>query len=276
MPTAITISISTCKATSRKQAFGKAHAGQTLTYQIRATDPHWVAQSWRISTRPQRQTLDPSSGYTYLPHYKQVWTITPDWFYAPDRDNSPLTLANNPGEILFDPTTGAPVPWTNNGLVERVPMAVKNINFLLKQDAPADNFDVNGTVYSDVNGNGKFDGTDAPAAGIYVYWDQNRNGVFDQGETRVLTDANGQYMLNIDLTTLALDSNRPIRRTKSALLSRTRIGSLPILARTASRRYLPGRVRRFKRLTSSCSRRAIRSQMAGSAWVLFKALCSMI
>src|SRR5262249_18730129 len=129
---------------------GKAHAGQTLTYQIRATDPLGRAELEDIDT-PAEQTMDPSSGDTYLPHYKQVWNISPAWFFAPDRDNDPLLTQNNPGEILFDPTTGAPVPFTANGTIAPVPAAVKNLNFLLKQDAPANSFDVNGTVYSDVN-----------------------------------------------------------------------------------------------------------------------------
>ena len=47
------------------------------------------------------------------------------------------------------------------------------------------------------NGNGVFDGDDAPAAGVFVYQDVNRNGAADPGEQRVLTDANGQYTLTI-------------------------------------------------------------------------------
>ena len=163
---------------------GGAHAGQKLGYQIRVTDPLGRDKLNDIFT-PAETTSDPS--LTYLPHYKDVWNITPDWFYAPDRDN-PLTPSNNPAEILFDPSTGAPVPYTNNGTIDRVPMAVKNINFLLREEPPVNHFDVTGTVYSDVNGNGAFDGTDAPAAGVFVYLDANRNGVFDPGETQVMTD----------------------------------------------------------------------------------------
>src|SRR5262249_23396513 len=136
---------------------GGAHAGQKLGYQIRVTDPLGRDQLNDIFT-PAEPTSDPS--LTYLPHYKDVWNITPDWFFAPDRDNS-LTPGNNPAEILFDPSTGAPVPYTNNGAFAPVPMAVKNINFLLREEPPVNHFDVTGTVYSDVNGNGVFDGTDA-------------------------------------------------------------------------------------------------------------------
>ncbi|HEX4413663.1 MAG TPA: S8 family serine peptidase, partial [Lacipirellulaceae bacterium] len=177
---------------------GSAHFGQKLGYQIRATDPLGRDELDDIFT-PAETTSN--SLYTYVPHYESVWNITPDWFFAPDRDN-PLTPGNNPGEIFFDPTTGAPVPFTADGGIARVPMTVSNINFLLRQDAPVNSFDVQGTVTSDVNGNGVADGTDAGAAGVFVYWDKNRNGVFDSGETQVVTDPSGHYVLPIDLTTL--------------------------------------------------------------------------
>ena len=79
-------------------------------------------------------------------------------------------------------------------------MAVKNVNFLLKYEAPAQQFDVTGTVYADLNGNGIFDGNDALASNVFVYQDVNRNGFADASEQRVLTDTNGQYTLTIPAT----------------------------------------------------------------------------
>ena len=76
-------------------------------------------------------------------------------------------------------------------------MAVKNINFLLKEHAPANEFIVEGTVYADLNGNGKFDANDAVAPNVFVYQDVNRNGIADTGEQRVLTDSTGKYTLTI-------------------------------------------------------------------------------
>ena len=80
-------------------------------------------------------------------------------------------------------------------------MAVKNINFLLKQDAPINEIAVNGTVFADLDGNGQFDGDDTPAGGVTVYFDANRNGVHDSGEQTVLsTDdpaTRGQYAMTI-------------------------------------------------------------------------------
>ena len=177
------------------------HFGQTLQYVIKATDP--LGRQFLTDTNTtDTQVLMPSDpNFTYLPHYAQSWTINPDWFYAPDHDN-PLQLGNSPGEIFYDPATQAPVPFTNSGTIARVPAAVMNLNFLIKDDAPANSFDVTGTVYSDVNGDGKFNGNDAAAPGLSVYWDENRNGVHDAGEPTVLTDNNGHYTLPIDLTTL--------------------------------------------------------------------------
>ena len=86
-------------------------------------------------------------------------------------------MSDDPGEIFFGTsdangdgiTTASPLPFLDAGTP--VPMAVKNINFLLKQDAPAQEFDVNGTVYADLNGNGVFDGDDTAVGGMFVYRD---------------------------------------------------------------------------------------------------------
>ena len=172
--------------------------GATFEYEITAIDP-LARELLEDTDTPSLITSDPQ--FTYLAHFKQSWRITPDWFYAPDRDN-PLLLGDNPGEIFYDPITKAPAPFTNNSMLDRIPTAVKNINFLLKQDAPAQEFDVTGTVYADLNGNGVFDGDDVGASGVFVYQDVNRNGIADAGEQRVLTDVNGQYTLTIPATHL--------------------------------------------------------------------------
>ncbi|HEX2473132.1 MAG TPA: S8 family serine peptidase [Lacipirellulaceae bacterium] len=169
-------------------------------YEIRITDP--------LNRIILEDTETPDSappGLEYLPHFKESWRITPDWFFAPDRDN-PLGVTDNPGEIFVGMhdangdgiSTLSPQPFIDMG--DPIPMAVKNINFLLKQDAPAASFDVTGTVYADLNGDGIFNENDAPAPGIFVYQDVNRNGVADAAEQRVETDANGQYTLTIPAT----------------------------------------------------------------------------
>ena len=52
---------------------------------------------------------------------------------------------------------------------------------------------VSGTVFNDVNGNGKKDTGDAGLAGWRVYVDANNNGMYDSGETFVTTDASGNF-----------------------------------------------------------------------------------
>jgi hypothetical protein len=205
---------------AQTKQLGNPHFGQTIEYQIRATDQNAVPRLFLNDiTTPGLQTSDPA--FTYLPHYKDVWTINANWFFAADHDN-PQPLGDNPGEVFFDPTGNAiattlldptdlpepglpsPVPFNDNGqLLHIVPAPVKNLNFLLKDDAPSNSFNATGTVYSDVNGDGVFNGTDAGASNVTVYWDKNRNGVHDSGELTVTTGADGKYTLPIDLSTLS-------------------------------------------------------------------------
>ncbi len=169
-------------------------------YEIRISDP-----LDRIILEDTETPDAAPPGLEYLGHFKESWRITPDWFFAPDRDN-PLSLTDNPGEIFLGMhdangdgiSTLSPQPFIDLG--DPIPMAVRNVNFLLKQDAPATSFDVTGTVYADLNGDGIFNENDAPAPGIFVYQDVNRNGVADAAEQRVETDANGQYTLTIPAT----------------------------------------------------------------------------
>ena len=50
---------------------------------------------------------------------------------------------------------------------------------------------------------GVVDGADAPIPGATVYWDKDDNGIFNT-EPSVTTDANGHYLLTVDLSTLAV------------------------------------------------------------------------
>jgi subtilisin family serine protease len=164
-------------------------------YIIRVTDPLGRQKLEDVNTLPQ-----------YQKHFQQEWRITKDWFFAPDRDDPPIP--GLPGEIFFGPTdndndgvtTDAPLPFLDQ-FGQTVPMAVKNINFLLKQDALPQEIVVSGTVIADLNGNGQFDGDDTPAGGITVYFDANRNSNFDPGEQTVISSEDpatrGQYTITI-------------------------------------------------------------------------------
>jgi subtilisin family serine protease len=153
----------------------------------------------RISDPIDRIVLeDTDTPNLFLQHYRQEWRITPDWFFAPDRDSP--DPSGEVGEIFYDPITQAPVPFLD-GFGLPVAMGLKNINFLLKEDAPPDQIDVHGTVFADLNGNGIFDADDTPVGGITVYWDSDRNGAYSAGELQVISSEDpvfrGQYTLNI-------------------------------------------------------------------------------
>lgn len=181
-------------------------------YIIRATDP-------KERVILEDTTTDPA----FLQHFRREWVINEDWFYAPDRDlpvvgdevqmtpdeefqyfqKNEYTL----GEIFYDATTNAPVKFEymvdelGTTVTKNVPSGVKNLNFLIKEDAQPEQIVISGTVFADVNGNGVFDDDDTPAGGVFVYADTNRNGVRDSGEQTVTTSENpltrGQYSMTI-------------------------------------------------------------------------------
>jgi hypothetical protein len=57
------------------------------------------------------------------------------------------------------------------------------------------NGSVSGFIWSDVNNNGLFDGTDAPLQGWEVYLDLNENNALDAGEPGALSNIDGNYQL---------------------------------------------------------------------------------
>lgn len=193
----------------------------TYSWEVRITDPEG-----------RDQLTDVTQPANYMKDYQPVWRITPDWFFAPDRDNvfGPNTATNfdlatgqlfKPGAVLWGvsdangdgiSTTG-PMPYRypvldfqgapvldtagNPVLRDPIPMAVKNINFLLRATPPAEQFAVTGSVFADLNADGSFNGNDARLPNVTVYVDANRDGVYEQGETSVFTDANGNYTLAV-------------------------------------------------------------------------------
>ena len=73
---------------------------------------------------------------------------------------------------------------------------VKNVNFLLDAGITASpEAVVEGNVLADLNGDGINNGEDVPGAGVTVYVDVNRNGVFDGSDVSTVTDAAGNYQI---------------------------------------------------------------------------------
>jgi hypothetical protein len=176
-------------------------------YLIRASDPLERVILEDVNTDPQ-----------FLQHFRQEWVINEDWFFAPDRDvpvitpvpqtdPDPLALPFSTytlGEIFYDQATDAPQKFeyiSAVGGAQNVPSGIRNLNFLIKQDAPADQIVINGTIYADLDGNGRLNGDDTAAGGILVYQDVNRNGVRDAGEQTVVSsedpNSRGQYTMTI-------------------------------------------------------------------------------
>ncbi len=55
---------------------------------------------------------------------------------------------------------------------------------------------ITGTVFNDINGNGKQDSGDAGVAGVTIYNDANNNGVLDSNEVSTTTNSSGVYTLS--------------------------------------------------------------------------------
>lgn len=125
----------------------------------------------------------------FLKDYQSEWLVTTDFFNAWDYD------ANL--EVPINAATGAPVAFLD-GTNSPVQTNVKNINFLLDPGEPeAQQVDVSGVVYADINGDGVFNSDDVALPNARVYGDVNRNGEFDAGEVFTTTDAAGQYILTV-------------------------------------------------------------------------------
>lgn len=128
-------------------------------------------------------TLSPSN---VLQNYRTQWTITEEFFQVWDYDQNlrPAVDAN-----------GVPISL---GLGT---YHVNHINFLLDPGPPAaQQVQFNGSVLADFNGDGVLNGNDVAVPNATVYADVNRNGQLDPGETSVLTNASGQYVLTVPAT----------------------------------------------------------------------------
>ena len=139
----------------------------------------------------------PPAGYTAMQdtglvedaRYQKVWTITID----PDDS---FTRTAGRGHAIDDDHDG--VQDTSSLVYEYY----NDVNFLFEAgELPSTDVDVSGFVYSDVNGNSVFDGSDTEAKNFHVYADINNSGAFEQGEPEDYTSEDdidaGQYSLTV-------------------------------------------------------------------------------
>ncbi len=130
-------------------------------------------------------TLSPGG---QLQNFRTEWLITEEFFVIPER-NPDLTVATD--------ASGVPIPYTT-ATGAPVEYHVRDINFLLDPGpAAADQVNITGSIFADLNGDGIFNGDDAAAGSIGVFADVNQNGQFDSGEVLVETDATGAYDLTV-------------------------------------------------------------------------------
>lgn len=160
-------------------------------YIIRATDLNDPLAD------PSGKFKDHQNG-TFMPHYLGEWHITEEWFFAPDRVYAPNEADHH--EIMID-QNGVPVPFAdgNGNTVEYGP---RYLNFLVDPgDVPPNTVIVNGHVYADLNGDGVFNGDDAPpSGGFYVFHDADRNGVRTAGEELFEVAPDGSYTISVAAT----------------------------------------------------------------------------
>ncbi|MCH7751526.1 MAG: S8 family serine peptidase, partial [Planctomycetes bacterium] len=129
----------------------------------------------------------------FLQDYQSQWAITTDFFKVWDYD------ANL--EVPINPVTNAPGAFLD-GFGSAVTYGMKHINFLLDPGTPpAPQVDFSGFVFADINGDGLFNGDDVAVPGVGVFGDVNRNGALDAGEILVTTNADGEYLLTVPVTT---------------------------------------------------------------------------
>jgi hypothetical protein len=159
-------------------------------YVIRVTDPLDRVLLDDVDTPSQ-----------FLRHYQSEWTISEDWFFAQDYEAFDPLNVNKTLEVLYDAALDAPMKFLD-GLGQAVAGGIKNLNFLIKDEAPQT--DVSGTVFADLNGNGVFDGSDTPHGGVTVYWDADQSGTFTAGELTTVTSndptSRGEYTLTLPAT----------------------------------------------------------------------------
>jgi hypothetical protein len=142
-----------------------------------------------------------------MPEYLAEWHITEDWFLAPDRVYNPAEFVGEEGHedhhaiMLND--DGTPKAFEDS-TGQTFEMGPRYLNFLVDPgDVPENVASFTGSVYADLNGDGIFNGEDAPASGgFFVYWDENRNNVRDAAEALHEISADGSFTISVATTGL--------------------------------------------------------------------------
>ena len=160
-----------------------------------ATDPPIQNQPGRSNTRrtvAMAKSSDPNSA-------------TSQFFVNLSNDNNFLDSPSNSGgftafgQVLdmtaADTISNIPVRTTNPSPFGELPVTTANLLPVIQ--AVTGKGDMTGTVFTDANNNGLRDTSEAALSGVTVFVDANGNSTFDTSEQSVISDANGQYLLQV-------------------------------------------------------------------------------
>ena len=152
-----------------------------------------------------------------LPRFQQQWQITPEWFYAGQKEVEIFQAQDGMGTTgdferirTIDNGSGTPAAWTHPDLGTTLADHVRGINFLLDggplpPGSPQPEFGTGtstGFVYADLAGNGQFDGFDVGVGSFTVFADLNNNGQYDPlGDPSAETLSDGTYQLEVPADT---------------------------------------------------------------------------
>ena len=139
----------------------------------RTSDPNSATDQWFVNLVDNSTTLGPSGSST--DGYAVFGKILGNGM---DVLNAIAALPANNSSLATDATFSQLPLGTNNQLVRISSMTVDSID---------------GTVFTDTNGNGKLDAGEAGVAGRTVFIDNDGTGVPDANNPSTVTDANGNY-----------------------------------------------------------------------------------
>ena len=167
-----------------------------------------------------RDLLSESGGAAgTLPRFQQQWQITPEWFYAGQKEVEIFQAQDGMGNLLdfervrtVDNNTGTPAAWSHPDLGTPLADHVRGINFLVDGGPPPSGSTQvgsgpgtttgTGLVYADLAGNGQLDGFDVGAGRVTVYADLNNNGQYDPlFDPSAETLSDGTYQLEVPFDT---------------------------------------------------------------------------
>lgn len=163
-----------------------------------------ASQFSTIATNPPvslEYNLPNSLGSVAMARTSDVNSATDEWFINDTDNSTSLGASNGGGYAVFGQVLGngmqvvnqiASLPTSNvdNGAFSQLPLGLNN-QLVQVSSITVDSID--GTIFSDTNGNGTLDTGEPGVAGRTVFLDNDHTGVPDGNNPSTTTDANGNY-----------------------------------------------------------------------------------